>query len=244
MFNLLFANAYMCSVENTILKDPTLKPHIYCRYVDDIFLDIQDENHLQKLKSEMEKKSVLRFTIENSVENKLPFLDIAIDRNDGKFRTKVFTKPTDAGRCMNAASECPDRYKLSVIRSYIHRAIKLCSEWTTLHTELKRVKQLLVNNGYSNRQIDKEIENLMKRHMERQQKEDHNRNKITLFYQNQMTPAYKVDERVLKKIVHNNVTPKNDDPLQVVIYYKNKKVNNFVIKNDINSKKSSKQEPR
>lgn len=210
---------------------------MYCRYVDDVFLDIEDEHHIERLKSEMEKMSVLKFTVEKSVENKLPFLDIEIDQKDGKFRTQVYRKPTDAGLCMNASSECPDRYKLSVIRSYIRRAIKLCSEWTTLHSELKRVKQLLVNNGYPNRLIDTEIESQMKRHIEKDEKDADDKVKLTLFYQNQMSPAYEVDERVLKRIVYCNVTPKDSsDKLQIVVYYKNQKVSNLVMKNNINTK--------
>ena len=57
-----------------------------------------------------------------------------------------------------------------------------------------------------------------------------------------MTKAYKVDERVLKNIIKTNVKPTNEtDTIQLVIYYKNRKVSNLVMKNNMNAKKDPKQ---
>ena len=44
-----FASYYMTDLENKIFEnDPTLKPTIYCRYVDDCFLVIESNDHLQR----------------------------------------------------------------------------------------------------------------------------------------------------------------------------------------------------
>jgi hypothetical protein len=48
---------------------------------------------------------------------------VDIGRND--FTTSVYHKPTDVGRCMNYKSECPDKYKLSVVKSYLKRAYEV-----------------------------------------------------------------------------------------------------------------------
>ena len=48
----IFAQAYMASVEEKILKND--KPYIYARYVDDIYLDIENEAKLQELKTRLE----------------------------------------------------------------------------------------------------------------------------------------------------------------------------------------------
>ena len=46
----LFANFYMGSIEEKVFaENPQLKPALYSRYVDDIFLDIPSENDVQKL---------------------------------------------------------------------------------------------------------------------------------------------------------------------------------------------------
>ena len=69
------------------------------------------------------------------------------------FTTKVYRKPTNIGLCLNGHSECPEKYKSSVIAAYMKRAITHCSSWKDVHHELNFVAQQLVNNGYTNRDI-------------------------------------------------------------------------------------------
>ena len=153
----LFANFYMCELENGVLSDPEIAPNIYCRYVDDVFLDIRDPSHLDTIISRFEDNSVLHFTSELSVNDKIPFLDVLVSVDTGQFTTSVYQKPSNTGKVMNAQSECPERYKKSVMRAFIRRAHKHCSSYELLHSELSRIKQVLVNNGYSNSEVDREI---------------------------------------------------------------------------------------
>ena len=82
---------------------------------------------------------------------------------------------------MNAKIECPDRYKSSVIVGGIRRAHKICSSQDLLNNELKIVKQILVNNGYTNTNFDHELDK-------------YNKNKIKIHNKNLMSTAYKIDE--------------------------------------------------
>ena len=66
------------------------------------------------------------------------------------------------GTCLNAESECPIRYKRSVIDSYVNRAITHCSSWVLLHEELERITQVLINNGYTNKDVKEVIERRLK----------------------------------------------------------------------------------
>ena len=63
-------------------------------------------------------------------------------------------KPTNAGECLKANSECPDRYKRSVINNYLSRAYKISSNWDDFHLEIQRIRQLLINNGFTNTMFD------------------------------------------------------------------------------------------
>ena len=189
-----FANFYMCDVENKVLLNQTIAPTTYCRYVDDIYTVVRDETHLKELKTTMEKHSVLKFTYELSINNKLPFLDIAIDRQTDTYVTSVYRKPTDAGRCLNAASECPERYKVSVIRTFLRRALKTSSDWLIFHKEVE-IKQVLINNGYSNRMVNSEVNKFLSEYLENPNSTNSkNKNSVKLFYCNQMNQAYKTDE--------------------------------------------------
>ena len=229
-----FANFYMCDVENRVLLNQDNIPKIYCRYVDDIFVVVRDEAHLIHIKTEMERHSVLNFTYELSVNNKIPFLDIVVEGQTDKYVTSVYRKPTDAGRCLNAASECPERYKQSVVRSYLRRAYKTSSNWTVFHQEVVRIKQILVNNGYTNSFLDREVNFFLNKYLQNSDERETHATSIKLYYCNQMNGAYKTDERVIRDIIKSKVKCINDDDkLDLVIYYKNKKVSNLLMKNNL-----------
>ena len=221
---------------NAVQEDESIRPTTYCRYVDDIYVVVSDERHLQALRHAMESNSVLKFTYELSVNNKIPFLDIMITKEEDKYVTTVYRKNTDVGRCLNARSECPDRSKVSVIRSFIRRAYKTCSSWDLFHHEVSRSKQILINNGYSNHMVDTEICKILSKSFAPPTFHEPNPNSTShnLYYCNQMTPAYKTDERVLQDIVKQNVSCSNpNDTIKLVIHCKNKNVSNQIMKNNI-----------
>lgn len=231
----LFASFYMSAVENSVLSDITMAPSIYCRYVDDVFVDVQDEDHLNMLISCLEERSVLHFTSEVGIRQKIPFLDVEVDASGGNFSTDVYRKQSNSGNVMNAQSECPDRYKKSVLRAFIKRALRHCSSYIALHAELTRMKQILLNNGYSNSEIDKEINEQMEKQASHEDTEDKPA-MVRLYYRNFMNTAYKDDERALRNIITSNVICKDKDKkLQLTIYYKNKKTRNLVMRNNTNN---------
>lgn len=139
---------------------------------------------------------------------------------------------------MNAKSECPDRYKTSVVRAFIRRAHTHCSSYALLHSELSRMKQVLVNNGYSNSEIDEEIKTYMEK--ERNVAPKKKENTIRLYYRSFMSSAYKVDERVIRGIIFDNVTCTNkNDTLDLTIYYTTKKTSSLIMKNNITASKDT-----
>ena len=146
----LFAQAFMASVEETVMNELDCKPFMYCRYIDDIITDIQDPDHLIQLKEKLEHASGLKFTSETSLQHKINFLDV-----QSTLPTAITTPAYSASPLTQAgASVCPDRYKISVIRAYVHRALKHCSSWDSFNCEVKHIRQLLVNNSYSVSLID------------------------------------------------------------------------------------------
>ncbi|XP_076069838.1 uncharacterized protein LOC143041708 [Oratosquilla oratoria] len=148
----LFANMYMAYVEEkTFHHQPS--PGIYARYID-IFITTNSNKDVPNLISAFLDNSCLTFTNEQSVERRLPFLDLDISKTDNVFNTKVYTKDTNIGRCLNARGECPGAYKISVAAAYVNRALTHCSSWRETHRELDRIRQLLTNNGFSDQLIE------------------------------------------------------------------------------------------
>ena len=234
----LFANFYMGMVERKVLENSNLCPHIYGRYIDDIFVNVKDERELSKLRDAFQRNSCLRFTTEINDNGSLPFLDVMVTAAQEKFKTTVFTKKTNTGMCLNAISETPQRYLRSVIGAYINRAFTHCSSWHALHVELERCTQVLVNNGYSNASIQEVIKKRMDRFFNNPENEREQGNVIKLYYRNYMNTAYKMDEKVLRDIIRRGVTAVEENTrIDLQIYYKNCKTSNLVIKNNLNSKK-------
>ena len=232
----LFADSYMSFIESKVLEAMPEKPHIYCRYLDDIFVDIRDELALGHLKQELERHSVLTFTTEVGQNSTLAFLHVDISAPNDQFKTTVYRKPTNTGHCLYGKSECPDRYKKSVVRAYIYRAIKHTSSWELAHQELDRIRQILANNSYSQRTIDIEIQRILAKHNSQmtQTTDKDTDTTLNLMYENQMNDAYKTDERVLRDIIHRNCEPVHaDDKLKLTVYYKSPKVSGLVMKNNL-----------
>ena len=74
--------------------------------------------------------------------------------------------------------------------------------------------------------MEKYLENSQQQHNENE------RTLIKLYYRNFMSTGYKTDERIIKGIIYNGVTPvDNDDNIQLIIYYQNSKISNLLIKN-------------
>ena len=232
-----FANFYMGDLENNIFTNHYHKPNIYVRYIDDIFMQIDNTDQLTDIKDLFENNSILTFTYELHNNNKLPFLDISVTSTSSGFKTAIYYKPTDHGKCLNADSFCPIKYKRSVINNYIHRAFKYSQTWDTFHNEIIRIKQMLINNNYSNTLVDEEINKYLDKSFSSHQNQS-DQDTIPIYYKNQMHHNYKIDENVLKEIVSNNTICTNpNDRLKLIIYYKNKKSSNLVIKNNMSPPK-------
>ena len=85
-------------LEEIVFSNKTVKPLIYGRYVDDIFIMYSTIEQLEEVKKSLENNSILKLTIEHSLDNKLSFLDILITKKQNKFHTEVYHKDTDIGQ--------------------------------------------------------------------------------------------------------------------------------------------------
>ena len=194
---------------------------------------MENEYQLEQLKQLFQENSILNFTYEMSVRNKLPFLDVLVESGNDQFHTSVYHKPTDNGNCLNGKSECADKYKKSVITNYLNRAYKVSDSWQSFHEEVVHIKQVLVNNNYSNKIVEQHIKTFLENKLNSSNFKQCP-HKIRIYYQNQHHSNYKVEERIIKNIILNNVKClKEDHKLDIIFYYKNNKTHNLVMKNNL-----------
>ena len=154
-----------------------------------------------------------------------------VHRHNASFSTSVYVKSTNLGFCLNGNSDCPEKYKRSVINAFVKRALTHSSTWEATTTELKRVSQLLTNNGYPQEEIDEVIRIRMNNFMANTSPAQETPS-IKLYYKNTMSTGYKEDEKALKNIIYKNVKPTDENTrLDLVIYYKSRKTADLVMKN-------------
>ena len=105
----------------------------------------------------------LQFTMEVSTTS-LPFLDTSIAIKDGNFDVTVYRKPTNTGVVLNFKATAPRKWKRSLIKCFLTRAMKICSSWESFNSEVDVIKDLLNKNCYPSTLIEKNITEFIDRH--------------------------------------------------------------------------------
>ena len=160
------ANIFMCNFENKWLKDcpHSLKPVIYRRYVDDIFVLFSSLDQVEKFKSYLSSKHPnINFSLEKENEGRISFLDVNIFREKGKFVTNVYRKKTFSGVYTNFDSFILETYKTGLVKSLLFRCLNLCSDFVKFHHETSILKGILYKNSYPSDFVDKCIKEFLDR---------------------------------------------------------------------------------
>ena len=133
------ANVFMCHFENIWLENcpAHFKPIVYRRFVDDTFLLFRTKDHVEKFKNYLNKQHKnIKFTLEIEENGSLSFLDITITRENNKFVTSVYCKPTFSGIFTNFESFIPEMHKRGLIETLLHRSFRLCSSYENFRREI------------------------------------------------------------------------------------------------------------
>ena len=155
-----------------------------------------------------------------------------ISKQDQGFKTKVYTKATNVGRCLNARGECPVSYKISVISSYVNRALTHCSNWTEIHRELERIRQLLTNNGYADHLIEKVIKKKLDQYAEPAQPPTPPKEKITIYHKTTFHDRYREECDALRSIIKRGITSINRDAIMDLrIFCKPNLISSLIMRN-------------
>ena len=132
------ANAFLCNDEIKWLREcPVAYALIfYKRYVDDIFVLLKTENHVNNLLFYLNcKHPNIRFICEIEKDRSLAFLDIDVYRGNNKFETSAHRKSTFSGVYTNYRSFIATEYKSSLITTLLYRSFTIVSNYRKLHGE-------------------------------------------------------------------------------------------------------------
>ena len=152
------ANAFLSYHKKTWLNNcpQGFKPVFYRRYVDDIFILFELNDHLKYFQDLLNSCHInMSFSMEAEKENKLSFLPVELIRGQGKFTTTVYLKPSSSGVYSNFESFLPSVYKFGMVYTLVYGCFHICSNWTQFHAELIFLKRIFQKNGYPKNFIDK-----------------------------------------------------------------------------------------
>ena len=140
----ILANVFLCYHEKLWLQNchSEFKAVICRRYVDDTFLLFRLKHHIRKFRNYLNRQHKnIKFTSETENESYISFLDIKITRDNNKFMTSVYGKPTFSGVFTNFGSFIPKSYKFF-------------SNFERFHQEIDKLKTIFENNGYPKSFVD------------------------------------------------------------------------------------------
>ena len=141
----IFANLCLEFIEEYHIKNlpDDIKPFIWVRYVDDIFIIYQhDLEAFNKLISEINNiLPTIKFTVEEEENGQLPFLDVMVihDEHTNNFSFKVYRKPTNAENYIHFYSNHAIKVKRNIVTNMYTRVLKICDA-THLEAEFDHIR--------------------------------------------------------------------------------------------------------
>ena len=122
---------------------------IYRRFVENTFLLFRSKDHVKKFRNYLSKQHKnIKFTSEIEENGSLSISDIKDSRENNKFVTSGYRKPTFSGVFTNFESFKPDIYKRGLIETLLHSSFKLCSNYENFDQEIETLKSVLKHNSY------------------------------------------------------------------------------------------------
>ena len=155
-----FANIFMGHHEKRWIHEcPTaFKPKFIYRYIDDYIIAFASEDQAEAFYEYVNNKHRnISFTREDEQNGSLNFLDLTITHQNGTFRTKTYRKPTHTGLGTNYTSFIAHVFKLSSIRTLLHRAYTTSTSWIEFDEEVSFLTKFFEQNNYPAKVIQNQI---------------------------------------------------------------------------------------
>ena len=156
----LAANIFMEHLEGTAIATAPIhcKPKLWKRYVDDILEVVAKDavipltDHL----NQVDDTNSIKFTHEEEVEGKIPFLDtLVVRRDNGTVKLLVYRKATHTDQYLNFNSHHPLHQKLGVVRTLLDRKNRIVTEEKDKEEEEKRIISALQKCDYPDWCVEK-----------------------------------------------------------------------------------------
>ena len=152
----LLSNIFMVVKVEALFDEKGIHPKLYKRYVDDLFMLTRSSEEADLYFTILKSlHPSINFTMEKEMNGRLAFLDILIIRENGKFKTEIYRKPTDTGLMLNYLAVAPQLFKRNLVIGEAIRVTKRCSEFYDKNRALMALRERLKKNQYPDRFVDR-----------------------------------------------------------------------------------------
>ena len=139
------ANIFLCNLEQQIFDNyycpKIFRPSFYRRYLDDTFAIFSSEHEANQFFNFINSAHPnIKFIMEKEHNNSLPVLDLLTQYRGSKFHFSINRKPTFTGLALIFFSYCHIKHKINSIKTLIHRAYYLSSNYQYFATEIDYLK--------------------------------------------------------------------------------------------------------
>jgi len=154
-----YAILSMGDLEETALENYRLKPWVWWRYIDDIFLvwEHGEESLLEFLRYLNSIHPTIKFTHKYS-RDCIEFLDVLVAREGDKIETDLFVKETDTHQFLHFSSCHPFHTKKGIPYSQALRMRRICSTNESFSKRTSDLKDWLYARGYEKTLVDSQVD--------------------------------------------------------------------------------------
>ena len=144
-----YAIIFMHAVEEETLNNTKLKPRIWQRFIDDVFIVwTHGKEKLEEFLNYINQvHETIKFTAECSTQE-VPFLDILVYKLNNRLATKVYHKKTDDKMYLHYSSTHPRSQKDAIPYSLFIRCKRICTENRYFNMEVQEITNKLTHCGY------------------------------------------------------------------------------------------------
>lgn len=130
-----------------VLRQLEFEVPVLYKYVDDLLIALPKDKTHDTLELFNSYNEHLQFTMEEENDNKIPFLDTVVIRNqDQTMSTQWFSKSIASGRLLNYLSFHPTSMKINVAANFIRRVTSLTTDQPLKQQKEVISKHLRLNN--------------------------------------------------------------------------------------------------
>ena len=151
------AIVFMYDIERQILNQFGTHIKLWLRFIDDIFLVYEGVPSEQLLAACNDIHPNIIFTIEEPVNNSIPFLDVRVTIREGILSHELYSKPSHSGATIPWCSHHSRSLLFNILKNELRRATRNGSGPAEVDRGRRLITQRYAGNGYPSRTIQRAI---------------------------------------------------------------------------------------